>query len=99
MPKKVSSASGTMLGVSRDGTGGAVVGVGTGRIWLRTHAEMEDLFAVMCGTPERGGFARDRDGIRHGPVTLFVAPFQAVRIRSRLAQLLSSHAESGSQDE
>lgn len=61
--------------------------------------EMEDLFAVMCGTPERGGFARDRDGIRHGPVTLIVAPFQAERIRSRLEQLLASPAESERQDE
>lgn len=88
MPKKVTSASGTMLGVSPDGTGGAVVGVGTGRIWLRTRTEMENLLAVMCGAPEAGGFARDRDGIRYGPVTLLVAPYQAERVRSRLEQLL-----------
>jgi hypothetical protein len=98
MPKKVTSASGTMLGVSPDGTGGAVVGVGTGRIWLRTRAEMEDLLAVMCGAPEAGGFARDRDGLRHGPVTLLVAPFQAERIRSRLEQLLAP-VENGRQVE
>ncbi len=89
MPNKKTSANALMLGVSPDGMGGAVVGIGTARIWLKDRVAMEDLFAVMNGTPAQGGFERDREGIRYGPVTAVMAPFQAERIKSRLDQLLS----------